>query len=362
VPVLNGEDTIAETISSIQAQTLQDFEIIVVDNGSTDRTRQIVKKTRGIRYFYLKEKGRSKARNFGARQASGNYLAFVDADVALTRDWLECANRYMRKFPLHGLATRIRPCGNSKAALDRFRNGFGRWKSRDTFLSLASHSGARPLINTAACLFEKNAFDLVRGFDESLIRNEDLDLSMRLFCRGFFLGGCSKANAFVYFANGRGTTIREGLYLKRAAEVRFFSLSEKRKEILNFAMLRNIWQKNECWKTLGFACLVEVAGSAGELSRLMRNREARHRKWQVRPGMNLLAGIFSHDRKKYVLKQGHNFLFLDDESYICEGTSPGKRLGTGESAALKKLCAGLPITPRECAALVNTMAFSAFPM
>lgn len=79
-PVFNGERYLDEAIGSIRAQTLQPFEIIVVDDGSTDRSAEIAGSIPGVRCLEIAHAGVGAARNHGVRAATGNYLAFLDAD------------------------------------------------------------------------------------------------------------------------------------------------------------------------------------------------------------------------------------------------------------------------------------------
>lgn len=80
VPVYNGERFLAEAIESILAQTYPSYEIIVIDDGSTDRTREIVLSYPEIKYLYQTNAGTAAARNRGIEMARGEYLAFLDAD------------------------------------------------------------------------------------------------------------------------------------------------------------------------------------------------------------------------------------------------------------------------------------------
>ncbi|UXX80820.1 glycosyltransferase family 2 protein [Reichenbachiella carrageenanivorans] len=79
IAVYNGEKYIKESIESVLNQTQPPSEIIVVDDGSTDTTAEIVK-TLPIRYFYQQNSGQSAATNYGIAQSTGDYLAFNDAD------------------------------------------------------------------------------------------------------------------------------------------------------------------------------------------------------------------------------------------------------------------------------------------
>jgi glycosyltransferase involved in cell wall biosynthesis len=87
IPAYNEESLIADCIKSVQRQKGTSFEVIVVDNGSNDKTAEIAKRLNAI---VVKEskKGISYARNKGAREAKGKYLCFIDADGVVSRRWL----------------------------------------------------------------------------------------------------------------------------------------------------------------------------------------------------------------------------------------------------------------------------------
>ena len=81
IPVYNGDRFIIEAINSVLRQTYQDYEMIVVDDGSTDRTRQVLEPYRDkIRYFYQENQGSAVARNLVIQEAQGELIAFLDAD------------------------------------------------------------------------------------------------------------------------------------------------------------------------------------------------------------------------------------------------------------------------------------------
>jgi glycosyltransferase involved in cell wall biosynthesis len=81
VPVFDGERYLAEAIASIVAQTSPPFEIVVVDDGSTDRTIEVARSFgEAVRLVHQEHRGVSAARNHGARVARGDLLAFLDAD------------------------------------------------------------------------------------------------------------------------------------------------------------------------------------------------------------------------------------------------------------------------------------------
>lgn len=93
VPVYNSAKFIEETLSSIQNQSLRDFEIVVIDDGSTDNTKEIIEKwqindTR-IKYYYKPNGGVSSARNLGIEKAKGEFISFLDSDDSYDTSFLK---------------------------------------------------------------------------------------------------------------------------------------------------------------------------------------------------------------------------------------------------------------------------------
>lgn len=102
IPVYNGQETIKNAIESVQKQTYSNFELIVVDNGSTDDTITIVSKLVDsdprIRLIHSK-KGRSIARNVGLNSARGKYINFLDADDEFTTEHIERSVVFLDSHP-----------------------------------------------------------------------------------------------------------------------------------------------------------------------------------------------------------------------------------------------------------------------
>lgn len=103
IPTYNRAKYLPEAIDSVLNQTCQDFEIIVVDDGSTDETAEVVKSyiksTIEIKYIQQENQGPGAARNSGIREAKGKYIAFIDSDEVWKPEKLEKQIKFLEKNP-----------------------------------------------------------------------------------------------------------------------------------------------------------------------------------------------------------------------------------------------------------------------
>ena len=106
IPAYNAERTILETIKSVQQQTFSDFELIVINDGSKDRTLELLHsiKDERLRIFSYENGGLSVARNRGISHATGEFIAFLDADDLWTPDKLELQLAALQQHPEAGVA------------------------------------------------------------------------------------------------------------------------------------------------------------------------------------------------------------------------------------------------------------------
>ena len=92
IPVFNGKDTLNECLGSVLNQTYDNYEIIVVDNNSTDKTASIIRKFQKndgrVKYIFEKERKRGAARNTGERNAKGEIILMTDSDCIAPKNWI----------------------------------------------------------------------------------------------------------------------------------------------------------------------------------------------------------------------------------------------------------------------------------
>lgn len=141
IPTYNRADLITETIHSVLSQTLIDFEILVVDDGSTDDTEMVIGRFfsnhEKVRYFKKANEERGAARNFGLEKATGEFALFFDSDDLMKPDYLSTLYEVIRKTPgIHFLATKYdflqRDGRHKEAPIQSLPEG---WYDRDFFLA-----------------------------------------------------------------------------------------------------------------------------------------------------------------------------------------------------------------------------------
>lgn len=184
VPAFNVAAFIAEAIASVRAQTLSDFEIIVIDDGSTDGTLEIVEEIQAkdapdaqpIVLLKQRNRGQNVARNLGLGAARGDYIAFLDGDDR----WLP------RKLERHAAMLDARPDLDLTYSSYRFINDAG----QEIGIGPRGHAGALSfsdlvrqaggIRSTSLLVARRTAIEAVGGFDEQLGTNTDVDFCIQI--------------------------------------------------------------------------------------------------------------------------------------------------------------------------------------
>jgi len=175
VPTYNRADRLERALNSIVSQTCQDFELIVVDDGSTDKTYQLMKSFPKAQYFYIKKNsGVSKARNVGLAFAKGELICFLDSDdlwkekkIQIQSLWLENNKDsqicYTDEIWVRN-GVRVNPMNrHRKYSGDIFRHCLGLC-----------------IVSPSSVMIRAKLFDEIGNFDESLPACEDYDLWLRI--------------------------------------------------------------------------------------------------------------------------------------------------------------------------------------
>ena len=187
IPLYNKEDTIERTVRSVLNQTIQDFEIIVVNDGSVDNGPNVVKNFGDPRIHVIHQQnlGVSAARNRGIEEAEHGLIAFLDADDEWLPDFLEIICHLIKSFPqcvLYGTRYLFgSPDGKTRPCLIRgLDDGFSGVFS--DYFGIASKS--EPPIHTSSVVVRRFAINAVGGFPLEIKTGEDLLTWARLACSG----------------------------------------------------------------------------------------------------------------------------------------------------------------------------------
>lgn len=176
IPLYNKQESISETLNSVINQTHRDFEVVIVDDGSTDNSMSVVKDFElidsRIRVIAKDNGGVSSARNLGVVCAKYDYIAFLDADDLWNENYLEEQVKLIKEFPLAGMWG---------AAWGHIKDGIVVEKDfciSEDFRGYVVDYWAKNLYLywTSAIVVNKKAFNSVGGFDERINYGEDLDV------------------------------------------------------------------------------------------------------------------------------------------------------------------------------------------
>lgn len=187
VPVYNRVDEVKELLDSLENQTSKDFEVIIVEDGSSQPCGDVVKRCRGVdtHYYYKENEGRSIARNYGMERARGEYLIFFDSDCVIPPDYFEKVSKELDRQPFDCF-------GGPDAAHESFTSTQKAINfAMTSFLTTGGIRGGKVSMEkfvprTFNMGFSKRVYDKVGGFREMF--SEDIDMSTRIKQAGFTVG------------------------------------------------------------------------------------------------------------------------------------------------------------------------------
>jgi glycosyltransferase involved in cell wall biosynthesis len=165
--VKNVENTIEACLKSILQQTFENLELVVVDDSSNDKTRDILYEFRDKRIRYFRNEnwvGISKSRNLCVKYAKGDYLFFTDGDCVVSRDWIKQGLRFLLDLEYDGVE------GKTYYVSEHYKP------------TLSDHSfvSKRGKFMTGNIGYKKSVVKRVGGFDERYSCFEDRDLGLRI--------------------------------------------------------------------------------------------------------------------------------------------------------------------------------------
>jgi glycosyltransferase involved in cell wall biosynthesis len=163
----NAEDFIAEALQSLVAQDWEPFEVIVVDDGSQDRTGDIVRSFPDVEYIRQENAGPSAARNAAFARSKGDFVANFDADDVLPPTRLTLQATYLIEHPEVGCV-------------------FGRqeWMNAPPWMARDAVYGDVDGIPLSSAMFRRDVLVELGGYDTSFVHGEDMDVLVRMRERG----------------------------------------------------------------------------------------------------------------------------------------------------------------------------------
>ena len=186
IPVYNRPQEVDELLESLCAQTLKDFEVVVVEDGSTEKCDTVCEKYKdrlALSYHYKPNSGPGPSRNYGAERSQGEYLIILDSDVIVPENYLETVQQELDREPCdafggpdraHASFTPIQKAINYSMTSFFTTGGIrGGKKKMDKFYPRSFNLGIR-----------KNVYEALGGF-APMRYGEDIDLSTRIFKSGY---------------------------------------------------------------------------------------------------------------------------------------------------------------------------------
>ncbi len=203
IPVYNGAHCIDGAVKSVLAQTEKEWEIVIVNDGSTDDTLGVLKKYEGdgrIRVYSQPNAGVSAARNKAMSLARYGYYAFLDADDVWDADHLETMRKLIKKYPGAGLyasAVRVEMVnGKIQTEYDYFRNRTGEDVFLEDFLGEYHRDKTVKIFTPVSTCVTREAMEKTGGFPVGCKIGEDLEMDLRV--AAYFPVALTKKNTATY--------------------------------------------------------------------------------------------------------------------------------------------------------------------
>ncbi|MCD6162696.1 MAG: glycosyltransferase family 2 protein [candidate division Zixibacteria bacterium] len=177
IPVYNSTGFIDEALQSVFAQTFKDYEIIIINDGSTDNTKQVIEKySDKIRYFYQENRGPAAARNNGIKKAKGEYIAFIDSDDIWHPEKLKMQVSILDSNQNIGMVFTENSLFDENGV---YESSLGKRK-RLMHGNLAENIFLYSYVATPTVMIRREVFDNIGLFEESIKMAEDDNMWIRI--------------------------------------------------------------------------------------------------------------------------------------------------------------------------------------
>lgn len=268
IPTYNRAHLVKDAVESVLNQTYQDFELIVIDDGSTDNTKEVLAVYKDkLTYIYQENQGRSSARNHGIKLAQGEYIAFLDSDDVWFPDKLERQVPVLESAPpdvvlVHGY----------KCIVDKNFQPLSGWELKLRKLYTLAQRKEETYENylyfncifTSAILVRRAAIIEIHGYDASIGSLEDFDLYLRLLLKNYDFAFISEPPVIKYLWHEDNTDERcsdfgylqvyekhlheclklgDSMRIGKAKKLIYQGLAKAHYRLGNYHQSRDYWQK-----------------------------------------------------------------------------------------------------------------------
>lgn len=182
IPLYNKETYIAKTIEMVLAQSCNDYELIIVDDGSSDHSFDVAKSymSEKVRVYQKNNGGVSSARNYGFNMSKGEYVVFLDADDKWESDYLAVISELIDSYPNASAFSTAYSICNSKGVHVDISLSISKGIIHD--YCYECYKMKFPIINVDTTCIKREVFTKVGGFVEGVKYGEDIDFWLKVNC------------------------------------------------------------------------------------------------------------------------------------------------------------------------------------
>lgn len=276
IPTYNRGHFIKDAVESVFHQTYSDFELIIIDDGSTDNTKEVLAEYGDkLQYVYQKNQGRSAARNLGISLAKGEYIAFLDSDDVWFADKLERQVPVLESAPANTVLVH-----GYKCIVNKFLQAIPGWKVKLRRLYSMAEKGKESYENylhsncifTSTILVRRTALIEINSYDIHIQGREDLDLYLCLLLKNYNFAFISEPPLIKYRWHEDNTNAQSSNYsylqvyekhlnecqnlntisrIVQAKNLLYQALAKTHYRLGNYHQSRSYWQQAfmKSWKT-----------------------------------------------------------------------------------------------------------------
>lgn len=181
ISVFNKEQHIKKTLESVFDQTFQDFEVVVVNDGSTDESERIIKQftDQRLRYFYQNNKGAAEGRNTAIKHANGTFIALLDGDDYWYPHYLEEQNRLIIKYPNQLVFATAQNTIKGKTSNPKSYSLPEKFNN-DGVVDYFESSYQASILHSSSTVLNKEVFNQVGYYNPAIKSGQDTDLYIRI--------------------------------------------------------------------------------------------------------------------------------------------------------------------------------------